>query len=183
MASGSSDRSSYIRSLIGRGSGLSSQVNAYQRCRILVTRQAVNRRWLISRRGGNSNRRGLRQRDNPWPSMPIAARALNIPRCHANGRLRVARLNAQVQVDNSAAAVAVDGGPLINRPSLAHFVAGQSRPNEWPGITRLKRQFRLGLRRTTSRGWGCQNVISGKSPGVSAPTTSCGLSRLRKKRV
>src|SRR5262245_22675348 len=45
--------------------------------------------------------------------MPIAARALHVAERNADGCLRVARLNAQVQVHHGAATVAVDNEPVM----------------------------------------------------------------------
>ena len=45
--------------------------------------------------------------------MPIATRALNVTQRDVNRRLRVARLHAQVQVDNGAATIAVDDKPIV----------------------------------------------------------------------
>jgi hypothetical protein len=77
----SSGGSCFIREhgRIGRGFGRLQRADAYRRCRIVVTRQAANRRWPISRRSGKSNRRMPRQRDNA----PITARALHVAKRNA----------------------------------------------------------------------------------------------------
>jgi len=59
------------------------------------------------------NGRVLRQRDNARPTMSIATRALDLTQRNANRRLRVARLNAQIQIDNRAARVAIDNKSMV----------------------------------------------------------------------
>ena len=54
-----------------------------------------------------------RQRDDARPAVAVAARALHVAQRDANGGLRVARLNAQVQIDHGAATVAGDHQPVM----------------------------------------------------------------------
>ena len=55
----------------------------------------------------------LRQRDDARSTVPVAARALHVAQRNADGGIRVARLNAQVQVDDGVAAVAGDNQPVM----------------------------------------------------------------------
>ena len=60
-----------------------------------------------------SHRRMLRQRDDARPAVPVAARALHVAQRNADRGLRVARLNAQVQIDHGVATVAGDDQPVM----------------------------------------------------------------------
>jgi hypothetical protein len=57
----------------------------------------------------------LRQRDDARPAVAVAARALDVAQRHPNGSLQVARLNAQVEIDNAVAAVAGNDQPVMLR--------------------------------------------------------------------
>src|SRR5262249_28039483 len=73
--------------------------------------------------------------DNARPTMPIATRAKHLTQGHTNGRLRVARLHAQVQVNNGAAAVAVDHKPMV----LGDQRRAYRRPKPGPALARHNR--------------------------------------------
>jgi len=45
--------------------------------------------------------------------MPIASRTLDVAQRHANRRLRVTRLHAQVQINDGVAGVARDYQPMV----------------------------------------------------------------------
>jgi hypothetical protein len=55
----------------------------------------------------------LRQPDDARAAIAVTARALDPTQRHTDGSLRVARLNAQVQVNHGAATVTVDNQPMM----------------------------------------------------------------------
>ena len=55
----------------------------------------------------------LRQSNDAWPTMPIATRTLHVAQRHTNGCFRVARLNAQIQINNGVATVADNDQPVV----------------------------------------------------------------------
>ena len=59
------------------------------------------------------NRRIPRKANDPRPAMPVAARAPNIIECNADGRVGVAALHGEIEVDHRAARVARDDEPVV----------------------------------------------------------------------
>ena len=55
-----------------------------------------------------SNRRMLRQSDDVRPAVSVTARAAHVAQCHPHRCFRVARLNAQVQIDHRPAGITRD---------------------------------------------------------------------------
>jgi hypothetical protein len=63
--------------------------------------------------GSHSNRRMPCQCNDARPAISIAARTLHVMQDDPNGSLRVTRLNTQIQINHSAAAITVDNQPVM----------------------------------------------------------------------
>jgi hypothetical protein len=55
----------------------------------------------------------LRQRNDAWPTAPIAAGTLHTTKGHTDGGFWIARLNTQIQINDGATTVAGDNQPVM----------------------------------------------------------------------
>jgi len=79
----------------------------------------------------------LSQSDNRRAAVAVAARALNVTQRDVNGGLRVARLHAQVQVDNGAATGRFSGRRAPNTARAAGSGRRLLRQPAWRTVYRM----------------------------------------------